>query len=88
MNLFMVAGALMLVGGLGGVWGSAQSRRRGDPWRGDGLTSLAMTLYGALILAGVVFNGTVMGVVIVWTFAAATFAGLWIARREQRMTSR
>lgn len=81
--LLLVAGTLLLIGGLGGVWTSVRARRRGDSWRGDGLTSVALTLYGVLTLTGAVFNGTATGAVIVWAVAAATWTGLWIARRER-----
>lgn len=86
--LMRIAGTLLMVGGLGAMWASVRALRQGQPWRGDGLTSVAMTVYGGLTLTGVVFNGTATGAVIAWTAAAATFAGLWIARRERRVTSR
>lgn len=87
-DLTQIAGTLLLVGGLGGVWNSVRARRKGEPWRGGGLTSATMTVYGGLTLARVVFNGTVRGAVIVWAVAAAVLAGMWIARRERRMASR
>lgn len=88
MNLFLVAGTTLLVGGLIGVWGSVQSRRRGDPWRGNALASAAFTVYGGLVLTSPDYNSTVAGAVMMWTIAAAVWAGLWIARRERRMTLR
>ena len=87
-NLLLIGGAFLLVGGLAGVWASAQSYRRGDPWRGGGLAAVASTMYGGLTLTGVVFNGTAVGAVIVWTIAAATWAALWIGRRERMRPTR
>jgi hypothetical protein len=82
-SLLLVGGALMLIGGLVHLWSSLQSYRHGRPWRGTGLAATALTAYGGLTLTGLVFNGTVAGVVLVWFIAAAVWAGLWIGRRER-----
>lgn len=88
MKLFLIAGMMLLVGGLIGVWTSVLSRRRGEPWRGTALASAAFTVYGGLVLTGPGYNSTVAGAVMVWIIAAAVWAGLWIAYRERRMISR
>lgn len=88
LNLLQIAGILLLAGGLVGLWGSLRARRQGNPWQGNGLTSLAWAVYGGLTLAGLVFNGTFVGAIIMGALVAAVFTGMLIARRERRMTSR
>jgi hypothetical protein len=81
-SLFLIGGTLLLIGGSAQLWTAAQSYRQGRPWRGSGLTAVAMTVYGGLTASGLVFNGTVVGTSLVWIFAAAAWAGLWLSRRE------
>lgn len=83
-SLFLIGGTLLLIGGSAQLWTAAQLYRQGRPWRGSGLTAAAMTAYGGLTAMGLVFNGSVVGTSLVWIFAAATWAGLWLSRREQK----
>lgn len=83
-NFILVAGTLLLVGGLGGLWAAAQSYRRGDPWRADALQAVALAVYGGLTLAGFVLNGNAAGAIIVWAIAIAMWTALWLGRRERR----
>ncbi len=59
-TLLSVGGTLVLVGGLVQLWRSVQVYRRGGAWRGAMLTATALTVYGGLTLAGLLFNETVL----------------------------
>lgn len=83
-NLILVAGTLLLVGGLGGLWAATQSYRRGDPWRAAALQAVASGVYGGLTLAGFVLNRTAAGAIIVWAVAIAMWTALWLGRCERR----
>ncbi len=83
-NLFLIGGTLLLIGGSAQLWTASQLYRQGRPWRGSGLIAAAMTVFGGLTAMGLVFNNTIVGTSLVWIFAAATWAGLWLIRREQK----
>jgi hypothetical protein len=76
-----VGGAFALVGG-GLQLLSIRKLRGRAPWRGTAVTGTAFTLYGALVLAGLVDNGTAVGSASVWAFAIALWFGLWLNRRD------
>lgn len=83
-TLLLVGGTLLLLGGLLEGWTSVQAQRQGGPWRGTGLMAAALTAYGALTLTGVIFDGTIAGAVLVWIVAVASWAGVWLRRRERK----
>jgi hypothetical protein len=87
-SLFLIGGTLLLIGGFAQLWIAAQSYRQGRPWRGSGLTALAMTVYGGLTAMGLVFNGTIVGTSLIWLFAALAWAGLWLSRRDHAGVAR
>ena len=59
-------------------------RRRRSSWRGTVLSAAAVTLWGALILAGVRTSATPLGAAAVWVIAAAIWAGLLLNLRDDR----
>lgn len=81
--LILIAGTLFVVSGIAQLWLTRQMYRAGKAWRGVGLIGVALTVYGGLTLLGQVFNGTVMGAVLVWIIAVAIWAGWWQSRRER-----
>lgn len=83
-SLFVIGGTLLLIAGSSQLWTVAQLYRQGRPWRSSGLVAVAMTVYGGLAAMGLLFDGTILGASLVWIVAAASWAGLWLGRREQK----
>jgi uncharacterized membrane protein HdeD (DUF308 family) len=79
--LVVIAGAMMLAGGLVQLVSLMRRRGRG-PWRGPVVSAVAVVAYGVLALSGHVLNGTTLSAVLIWFIAAAIWIGFWLTRRD------